>query len=223
MQHEIDGVIAQVLRLRMGRGESAWGSKGAIVALDDGIDWRLRVPGGVGGALRRGLSGEGFTLTFLECDRDDAVVVLGGTQPGKIEVWSLDEEGPVVATRGSFLAGVGDVDIDVTVARRAGAALFGGAGLFLQRMSGRGRVFIHASGDFIERRLGDGESIQVSTGNLAAFSADVDYRIRGVGGCRKILFGGEGVFMTELVGPGRVLLQSLERRSGRGRRGGDSS
>jgi hypothetical protein len=65
----------------------------------------------------------------------------------------------------------------------------------------------------LDGQLAAGERLLVSTGNLAAFSETVDYRIRGVGGCRKILFSGEGLFMAELVGPGRVLLQSLKRRS----------
>jgi uncharacterized protein (TIGR00266 family) len=209
----IEGVIAQTLRLRMQAGETVWASKGSLVGIDDGIGWRLKVPGGAGGAVRRGFAGEGLALTLVECGRDGAEVVLGGAQPGKIEVWSLQEDGPLLATRGAFLAGVGEVDIDVTVARRAGAAFFGGAGLFLQRLSGSGRVFIHAAGDFLERRLGAGETLSVSTGNLAAFAAALDYRIRGVGGCWKALFGGEGLFMTELEGPGRVLMQSLKRHT----------
>ena len=207
MQHQIDGVIAQTVRLRMSKGETAWASKGAIVSLEDGIDWRLKVPGGIGGAVRRGFSGAGLALSFLESDRDGAAVVLGGEHPGKIERWELAEDGPVITTRGSFIAGIGDVVIDVTVARRAGAAFF----VFLQKLSGRGTVFIHASGDFLERRLEGGESLRVSTGNLAAFGAGVDYTIRGVGGCRKVFFGGEGLFMTQLTGPGRVLLHSLKR------------
>ncbi len=221
MEERVEGVIAQTLHLTMGSGETAWASKGSIVSLEDGIDWSLKVPGGVGGAVRRGLAGEGLALTFLRCDRAGAKVVLGGTAPGKIDSWNLESDGPVIATRGSFVAGLGDVDIDVTVARRAGAAFFGGAGLFLQRMSGRGRVFVHAAGDFVERTLARGETLRVSTGNLAAFAASIDYRVRGVGGCRKILFAGEGLFMTELAGPGRVLLQSLKRHaaSSQGRRG----
>jgi uncharacterized protein (AIM24 family) len=99
----------------------------------------------------------------------------------------------------------------VVIARRAGAALFGGAGLFLQKVSGKGMVLVHGAGDFVDFRLKERESILVSTGNLAAFSESVDYDIQGIGGCRRIIFGGEGLFMTRLTGPGRVLLQSLKR------------
>lgn len=72
-------------------------------------------------------------------------------------------------------------------------------------------VFIHGAGDFIERDLQPGESITVSTGNLAAFASTVDYAITSVGGCLKVFFGQEGLFMTRMTGPGRVLLQSMKR------------
>ena len=101
--------------------------------------------------------------------------------------------------------------IDVRVAKRAGAAFFGGAGLFLQRISGSGTVLVHGSGDFIDRDLAQGEAVLVSTGSLAAFAESVDYDIQGVAGCRRVAFGGEGLFMTRLSGPGRVLLQTLKR------------
>lgn len=214
MQHRIDGVIAQTLQLTFDKGETCWASKGSIVSLDSGLEWQLRVPGGAAGALKRGFAGEGLALIHMESQRDGARAVLGANQAGKIEVWDLQVEGPVLATRGAFVAAVGDVDISVTVARRAGAAFFGGAGLFLQRLRGRGLVFLHGAGDFIDAHLAPQEVVRVSTGNLAAFSEAVDYRIRGVGGCRKMLFSGEGFFMAELVGPGRVLLQSLKRRLG---------
>lgn len=124
----------------------------------------------------------------------------------------LVSDGALLATRGALLGAWGDdVRIDVTVAKRAGAAFFGGAGLFLQRLSGRGTVLIHGSGDFDQRDLDPGQEIFVSTGNLAAFADSVDYNIRGVAGCRQMLFGGEGLFMTRLQGPGRVLLQTLKR------------
>lgn len=211
MDYTIEGEIAQCVRLTMARGETAWVSKGGLMAYDPSIRWNLRVPGGLGGAVSRSLSGEGIALNFVESDADGAAALLASSQPGHVAIWNLGE-GPVVTTRGSFLAAFGvNVRIDITAARRVGAAFFGGAGLFLQKVSGDGTVLIHGSGDFHERRLADGEEIIVSTGHLAAFDAGVDYDIKGVGGCRRILFSGEGFFMTRLRGPGRVLLQTLKR------------
>jgi uncharacterized protein (TIGR00266 family) len=215
MQYHIKGEIAQHVRLDFAAGEWCWASKGALMAYSPGLEWNLRIPGGVEGALRRSLSGEGVSLTFLQTQQANQYALLVANSPGHVMTWDL-ADGPVITTRGSFLAAWGDkVDIDVTIARRAGAALFGGAGLFLQRISGSGTVLIHGSGDFEEHFLAENEQMLVSTGNLAAFADQVDYDIQGVGGCVKFLFGGEGLFVTRLKGPGRVLLQSLKRQAGR--------
>ena len=206
----VDGVIAQSLTIELNRGQSLWASKGSLLAYDDGIDWTLKVPGGAGKAVSRMLSGEGASLSYVTAERDAAEVVIAANQTGKLVTWDLSR-GPIVCTSGSFVAALGDVNIDVTVARSAGAALFGGAGLFLQRLSGTGVAVIHGAGDFIERQLGPGESLLVSSGNLAVFSAEVDYDIQMVGGCLKKIFGREGLFMTRMTGPGWVMLQSLKK------------
>lgn len=217
MDYQIVGQFAQYLQLTLARGESCWAGKGAIMAYGDGIRWRLQAPGGVAGAARRLLSGEGIALARIAAERDGSVVCLASSQPGTISTWDL-ADGPLLTTRGAFIAAWGDVAIDVSVARRAGAALFGGAGLFLQRLSGRGFVAIHAAGDLDARTLAAGQAVTVSTGHLAAFGAGVDYDIEFVGGVRKALFSGEGAFMTTLTGPGRVLLQTLKRRPAAPRR-----
>lgn len=219
MEFKIAGELAQIANLTLDKGETCWASKGSIVSVDPDLSWTLKVPGGIAGSARRMMSGEGIALTFLDASRDGLRATLAANQPGKIIPWDLSQ-GAVITTRGSFVAAFGPaVEIDVRVAKRAGAALFGGAGLFLQRISGSGTVLVHGSGDFVERRLGTGESVLVSTGNLAAFSESVDYDIQGVSGCRRVLFGGEGLFMTRLTGPGLVLLQSLKRSAPRSDKG----
>ena len=210
MECHIRGEIAQRAELKLQPGESIWASKGALMAYTDQVRWQLRVPGGMDGAVRRLLSGEGIALTYIEADQPDQQLLLATSTPGHIATWDL-ADGPVVATRGAFMAAWGNINIDVTIARRAGAALFGGAGLFLQKVSGDGRVLIHGSGDFYERNLAAGEQLIVSSGHLAAFADSIDYNILSVGSVRKLLFGGEGFFMTRLTGPGKVLLQSLKR------------
>ena len=218
MEFTIDGTVAQSARLVFDRGDFAWATKGAIIAYTAGLRWNVRMPGGLTGGLKRALSGEGLSLTYLErtAAAGDTTgtapsVILGANGPGHIHEWSLGEDGPVLTTRGAFLAAWGDeIDISVSIARRPGAALFGGAGLVLQRISGRGTVLVHGHGDFRKVSLRSGEECRVSTGNLAAFSSGVDYDIETVGSLRKTFFGKEGLFMTRLRGPGTVLLQTLK-------------
>jgi uncharacterized protein (TIGR00266 family) len=215
MRYTISGEIAQMARVELNRGETLWAGRGSLMAYSTGVRWNVRVPGGLSGAVRRSFAGEGVSLVYLESLHPEQYALLAANEPGHIASWDLSD-GPVITTRGAFLAAWGqDIDITVRLARRAGAAFFGGAGLFLQRISGKGTVLVHGSGDFHERQLDKGEQILVSTGNLAAFSDHVDYDVQGVGGCRRVLFGGEGFFMTRLTGPGRVLLQTLKRRFGK--------
>ena len=217
MEYQIKGELAQVVELTFSEGETCWASKGSLMSHTPQVSWDLRVPGGLGGAAKRVLSGEGITLTYLQSGQAGQKVLLASNQPGKIVPWDLDQ-GPILTTRGSFVAAFGpSLDITVVVAKRAGAAFFGGAGLFLQKISGRGTVLVHGAGDFIDRELAPGESMLLSTGNLAAFAEEVDYNIQGVGSVRKVFFGGEGLFMTRLTGPGRVLLQTLKRSNGAAR------
>lgn len=211
MHYTIAGEIAQFARLEFAPGESVWLSKGALMAYSEGVQWRPRVPGGLGGAVQRTLAGESAALVYAEAQGAGQFALVASNAPGHIASWRL-ADGPVIATRGSFLAAWGEqVDISAIIARRAGAAFFGGAGLFLQRIAGQGTVLLHGSGDFEQRDLGPEERLFVSTGNLAAFADSVDYDIQTVGDIRRMLFGGEGLFMTRLTGPGKVLLQSLKR------------
>jgi uncharacterized protein (TIGR00266 family) len=217
MRHDIHGEFAQYARLEFDAGEACWAGRGAIMSCGPAIDWQMRVPGGVSGAARRMLSGEGLALVRIEAAVSGATAALASNQPGRIFTWDL-ADGPLITTRGSFLAAWGEIDISISIARRAGAALFGGAGLFLQHVSGHGTVLVHASGDLDDRRLAAGESLDVSTGHLAALTEGTDYDVRFVGGLRKALFSGEGIFMTRLTGPGRVLLQTLKRGQAMARR-----
>jgi uncharacterized protein (AIM24 family) len=211
MHYSIDGTVAHSVKLEPTAAETAWASKGTIIAHTDGIEWDVRMPGGVTSAFKRALSGEGVALAHIRSVSAGQSIILGANAVGHLMEWSLAAQGPVYTTRGAFLAAWGDgIEISVAVAKRAGAAFFGGAGLVLQRVEGDGTVLIHGSGDFRQIELAPGEELRVSTGHLAAFSDSVDYSIESVGSVRKTLFGKEGFFMARLRGPGTVLLRSLK-------------
>ena len=69
-------------------------------------------------------------------------------------------------------------------------------------------LFIEIDGDMIEKNLAAGEVLKVDTGNVVAFDPSVNYGVETVKGLGNILLGGEGLFLTKLVGPGKVILQS---------------
>jgi len=202
----ITGEVAQVAEVDLARGVDLWAEKGALMSYSKGVDWKLAVPGGAGKAVGRMMAGEGLSMVHARARTEKDHCILSPNLPGKLATWDLSQ-GPITALGGAFVAGIGPVDISVTVAKKAGAALFGGGGLFMQRLSGQGIVLVHGYGDFVVRTLEAGEQLLVSTGNLAVFSGSVSYDVVGVGGCGRSLLGGEGLFMTQLTGPGWVMLR----------------
>ena len=109
----------------------------------------------------------------------------------------------------SFLCAANGIEIEVAFTKRLGAGFFGGEGFILQKLQGDGLAFVHAGGTIVEKNLGVGEVLRADTGCLVAFAPTVDYDIQFVGGFKNALFGGEGLFLVKLTGPGKVYLQSL--------------
>ena len=111
--------------------------------------------------------------------------------------------------RDSFLFAQTTVQLNIAFVKKLGAGFFGGEGFILEKLTGPGSVFIHGGGDFIEFNLQPGESLQVDTGCIVGFDESVNYDIQFVGGIKTAIFGGEGLFLATLTGPGRVIVQSM--------------
>lgn len=201
----------QTVEIELDPGEGVRAEAGAMLYMSDGVQMQTGTDGGLFRGFKRMLTGESFFITtFLHNGRGKGHVAFSAPYPGKIIPLELDElGGQFLCQKDSFLCAARGIEIEVAFTRRLGAGLFGGEGFILQRLEGHGRAFVHAGGTVIERRLGQGETLRVDTGCLVAFSPTVDYDIQFVGGFKNALFGGEGMFLTHLRGPGLVYLQSL--------------
>ena len=112
----------------------------------------------------------------------------------------------------SFLCAQNDVDVDLSIQKKLSSAVFGGEGFLLQKISGNGTAFIAACGDVAEFNLQPGEVLKVSTSNAVLWEDTVQYEIQRIKGVKNMLFGGEGLFVTILRGPGKVIVQSMTPR-----------
>jgi uncharacterized protein (TIGR00266 family) len=187
--------------------------------MEDGIQMDTSLGGGGGllGGLfkgfKRALTGESFFITsfvYNGAAGSKGHIGFAAPYPGKIIPLHLDRlGGEFLCQKDSFLCAAAGIDIEVAFTRRLSAGFFGGEGFILQRLSGHGLAFVHAGGTIIEKDLASGESLRVDTGCLVAFSPTVNYDIQFVGGFKNALFGGEGLFLARLAGPGKVYLQSL--------------
>jgi uncharacterized protein (AIM24 family) len=136
-------------------------------------------------------------------------VGFAGDYPGRIQAFPLAAGRSILVQRDSFLFAQSTVQLNIAFTKRLGAGFLGGEGFILERLTGPGTAFIHAGGDHIEFNLQPGEMLQVDTGCIVAFEESVDYDIQFVGGIRRAIFGGEGLFLATLTGPGKVIIQSM--------------
>jgi uncharacterized protein (AIM24 family) len=162
-------------------------------------------------AGKRLLTGESlFLTTFTNTAHRREVVAFASPYPGKIVPLPLDQlGGEILCQKDAFLCGARGVQVSIAFQKRIGVALFGGEGFILQRLTGDGLALVHAGGTLVEKLLAPGETIRLDTGCLVAMQPSVHYDIGFVGGLRNAVFGGEGLFLATLNGPGRVWLQSL--------------
>jgi len=228
----IQGDNLQVARVKLRPGQELMAEAGKMVYKTPNVQWETRMSGNtigekIWGAVKRKLVGESLFLTYFRA-ASAGEAGFAGSYPGRIQHFELAAGQSILVQRDSFLFCQSSVTLNIALVKKLGAGFFGGEGFILEKLTGPGSAFIHAGGDFVEFTLAPGEVMQVDTGCIVGFDESVEYDIEFVGGIKTAIFGGEGIFLATLRGPGRVIVQSLtlaklrrELAPGLGRRGGD--
>jgi uncharacterized protein (TIGR00266 family) len=214
LRYDIEGHNLQIARVHLEPGQEIYAEAGKMIYKSANVDWATRMTGQsisqkILGAIKRKLMGESLFFTYFGATDGPGEVGFAGHYPGKIQVFELAPGQTILVQRDGFLFAQSSVTLDIAMVRRLGAGLLGGEGFILQKLTGPGAVFVHAGGDHVDYTLAPGEVLQVQTGHLVAFEPTVNYDVQLVGNIRTAIFGGEGLFLTTLTGPGRVILQSM--------------
>ncbi len=213
LDYTIEGSNLQIARLRLKPGQEVYADAGRMVYKTANVQWDTRMTGNslgekVMGAFRRAVTGESLFVTYFRAD-SPGEVGFAGHYPGKIQAFDLAPGRSVLTQRDAFLFAQSSVQYSVALVKKLGAGFFGGEGFILEKFTGPGTTFIHAGGDFINFDLQQGQVLQVDAGCIVAFDESVDYDFQFVGGVKTALFGGEGLFLATLTGPGHVVVQSM--------------
>ena len=211
IDYKIYGDDMQLVEIELDPGEGVRAEAGTMTYMENGIEMQTSAGGGLFKGLKRMVTGETFFITtFLNSGREKQHVAFAAPYPGKVIPIDLTAfGGRFLCQKDAFLCAAQGTEIEIAFTKKLGAGLFGGEGFILQRLEGDGLAFVHAGGTIIEKDLAAGESLRVDTGCLVAFAPTVNYDIKFVGGFKNALFGGEGLFLAHLTGPGKVYLQSL--------------
>lgn len=209
MKYEIIGDTVPAVEVTLNRGESMYTQRGGMAWQTEGIRMDTNARGGVMKSLGRMFAGESIFMSTYTAEKDEAKIAFATTVPGAVLPINLSERPQgFIIQKGSFLAAEPNVELSVKFTRRFSAGFFGGEGFILQHAKGNGMIFLEVDGDAIVRDLQPGEVLKVDTGNVVGFEPSVSYEIETVKGLGNIILGGEGLFLTKLVGPGRVIVQT---------------
>lgn len=208
MKYTITGDNLQFVNIELQPGEEFNSVAGAMAYMSGNMRMESKMEGGLMAGLKRSLSGASLFLLRYTPQGGVGTIGLAGRAPGK--VLDVDvSQGAWIVQKTGYLGSETTVNLDMALQKRLGSMMFGGEGLILQRISGTGRAFIHACGDLNVVDLAPGQQYKVSTANAVAWEDTVLYDISSVGGLKTALFSGEGLFVTTLTGPGKIVIQSM--------------
>ena len=207
MNYEIIGNVVPAVEVSLCRGESMFTQSGGMFYQTEGIKMDTNTRGGLLKGIGRMFAGESMFMATYTATQD-AKVAFASTVPGSIIPVDVSK-GRFTIQKGAFLAAESSVELRTTFNKKMGTGFFGGEGFILQELSGRGIAFLEVDGDAIEMNLAPGEVIKIDTGNLVGFEDSVRYEVETVKGLGNIFFGGEGLFLTKLTGPGKIILQTV--------------
>lgn len=208
MRYTITGDNLQFVNVQLEENDEFRSSAGAMRYMSGNTTMEAKMEGGLVKSLKRSISGESFFQVNYHVHGGSGVVGLGGGAPGKIKDLDISK-GAWIVQRSGYLGAEKTVNLDIALQKKLSNIFFGGEGFILQKLSGSGIAFISACGDLIEWDLKAGEQMKISTGNAVAWQEGVRYDISATGGFKTALFGGDGLFLTTLTGPGKVIIQSM--------------
>ena len=185
--------------------QSIQAEAGAMVSMSANIELQSQMKGGLFGAIKRAAGGESaFVSTFTARGGPGEVTFAPGA-PGDIAAIELNNQTFFVQSS-SYLAG--DAGLSVDTKWGGAKSFFGGEGLFVLMVQGRGLLLVSSFGAIHRKSLQAGERYVVDTGHLVAWEGTTQYTLRkAAAGFFRSIVSGEGI-VAEFSGPGEILIQT---------------
>jgi uncharacterized protein (TIGR00266 family) len=210
MEYQIIGTTLQAVILELDPGETVYSESGGMAWMSGNIGMQTSGRGGgLGGMFKRAISGESLFLVEYTSQGGKGIVAFASDFPGKIVPVNLAPGQQMIAQKQAFLCAEKTVAMDIHFRKKLGAGFFGGEGFIMQKLTGPGIAFVCLDGEIMEYTLGPDQVLKVDTGHVAMYEPTVAFDVEMMKGFKNILFGGEGLFLATLRGPGRIWLQTM--------------
>lgn len=208
MKYEIVGTPLPVVICTCDANDTMITEGGSMTWMSPNMKMETTSGGGIGKVFGRMMSNEKLFLNRYTAQDSEGMIAFGSSFMGSIRAFELRQGQSIIVQKSGFLAAQEGIDVSVHFKKKFGAGLFGGEGFIMQKLSGDGVAFVEIDGHAQEYDLAPGEQMIVGTGHLAMMDETVSMDIAAVAGVKNMLFGGEGVFVTTLTGPGKIILQT---------------
>jgi uncharacterized protein (TIGR00266 family) len=208
MQYKINGTIMQTVAIDLAPGEVVYSQTNCMCWMNDAVVMDTHTGGGILAGLKRTFGGGSLFITDFTAS-GAGHVAFAPRFPGTIVPVQLAAGQSLICRKETFLCAEKSVTLEIAWQKRLGAGVFGGEGFILQKVTGPGTAFLDLSGELVERDLAAGERLLVHAGHVGIMDPTINFDIQMVRGFKNILFGGEGLFLATLTGPGHVALQSM--------------
>ncbi|HEX9447234.1 MAG TPA: TIGR00266 family protein [Dongiaceae bacterium] len=208
MQYQLNGTTMQTVEIDLDPGETVYSQTHAVAWMNDRIRMDTHTGGGFFAGLKRRLGGGSFFVTDFTAE-GKGHVAFAPRFPGTIIARTLATGESLICRKETFLCAEKSVTLELAFQQRLGAGFFGGEGFILQQVTGPGTVWLDLSGEVVEKDLGPDDVLLVHVGHVGIQTPGIRFDIQMVRGFRNILFGGEGLFLAHLRGPGKIWLQSM--------------
>ena len=209
MRYKIIGTTMQAAVIELPDGQQVFSERGGMSWMSGNIKMETNMEGGLGGAFKRVFSGESIFMVTFTAQGGTGLIGFSAELPGKVVPLNLGPGQQMICQKDAFMCAERSVQLDIHFRRKLGAGFFGGEGFVMQRLTGPGIAFVELDGEIVEYTLAEGQMLKVDTGHVAMYEPTVQFDVEMVRGFKNILFGGEGLFLTTLRGPGRVWLQTM--------------
>lgn len=209
LEYQIIGTTLQAVVLQLQPGQQVFSERGGMSWMSANIQMQTNMEGGIFGAAKRMFSGESIFMVTFTPQGSSGLVGFSAELPGKVVPVNLAAGQELICQKDSFMCAERSVNLAIHFRRKLGAGFFGGEGFIMQKITGPGLAFFELDGEVVEYTLQPGQMLKVDTGHVAMLEPTVGFDVEMVRGFKNILFGGEGLFLATLRGPGRVWLQTM--------------
>ena len=209
MRYRIEGTPLPVVICELNAGEQMITERGSMSWMSPNMNMETTSNGGIGKVFGRMFSGEAMFQNRYTAMGGPGMIAFASSFPGTILAVEITPDRPLIVQKSAFLASTTGVELSVFFQKKLSAGFFGGEGFIMQKLTGHGVAFLEIDGYTVEYDLAPGERLIVDTGYLATMDASCSMDIQSVPGVKNMLFGGEGIFNTVIIGPGKIRLQTM--------------